>query len=157
MYSFGRPATLLALTFSLCLSTGSEQICADEVKPASPFGQMVTILNPANWKMPKMPTFQGLVPQAEEKARITKKKDSLVDEVGKTASSSWNRTKEALNPQKLNPANFFTASARTPVKTAPVEKKPGFFQSLFSPFSPAVPEDENETMSGWIAQPRPTP
>ena len=154
MYSIGRPATLVTLAFSLILLSGTAQIRADEVTPASPFGQMASKLNPANWKMPKMPNFQGLLPQAEEKARVTKKKDSLVDEVGKTASSSWDRTKEALNPQKLNPANFFTASSRTPGNAAPTEKKPGFFQSLFSPF---VPADENETMSGWIGQPRPTP
>ncbi len=149
MYSIGRPATLVTLAFSLILLSGSAQIHADEATPASPFGQMVSKLNPANWKMPKMPTFQGLMPQAEEKARVTKKKDSLVDEVGKTASSSWNRTKQALNP-----ANFFAASSRTPANTGPAAKKPGFFRSLFSP---SAPTDENETMSGWIGQPRPTP
>jgi hypothetical protein len=151
MYTFGRPATIFALSFSLFLLSGSDRLRADEATPVSPFGQMVNSLNPANWKMP---SFQGLMPQTQEKAKIKKKKDGLVDEVGKTASSSWNRTKEAFNPQKLNPANFFTASAKSPADTTPAPKKPGFFQSLFSP---SVPQDENATMSGFLNQDRPTP
>ena len=151
MFRFSRTTTQMTLLMTLFVLTGTDRISADEAAPATPFGQMVHRLNPANWKMP---SFQGLLPQTQEKARIKKKKESLVDEVGKTASSSWNRTKETFNPQKLNPANFFPAAARTPAKSAPAAKKPGFFQSWFSP---SVPQDEHDTMSGFLKQDRPAP
>jgi hypothetical protein len=146
MNKFGRPASLLALGISLCLLSGSQHLSADETVQPTPFGQMINRLNPANWKMPN---FRSMLPQTEEKARIKKKRESLVDEVGKTASSSWTRTTEALNP-----ARFFTTSAKTPATPNPTAKKPGFFQSLFAP---AVPPDENATVSGFLKQSRPTP
>ena len=123
MYQFGRPLSLLAVSLTLFLLSGNPRSFAVETVQPSPFGQMVSNLNPANWKMPKMPTFQGLMPQNEEKARIKKKKEGLVDEVSKTASSGWTRTKAALNPQKLNPTKFFTASAKSSSPPAPTSKK----------------------------------
>ncbi len=151
MYRLGRTTTPFTILFSVFLLGSAQSSRADEATPATPFGQMVHHLNPVNWKMP---TFGGLLPQQEEKARLTKKKDSLVDEVGKTASNSWSRTKTALNPQRLNPVNFFTASAATPAKSAPQEKKPGFFSSLFAP---SAPEKQTTTTSDFLSQPRPTP
>lgn len=152
MFILGRSVTLLALVFCAFLFFASRQCRADEAIPTTPFGRMVHGLNPANWKMP---TFSGLLPQQEEKARLTKKKDSLVDEVGQTASNSWNRTKTALNPQRLNPVRFFTASAATPATPRAQEPKPGFFSSLFSPSAPS--EKTSTTTSDFLSQPRPTP
>ncbi len=152
MYKLVRCVTLFALLFSSVVFLDPGQCRADEATPTTPFGRMVHGLNPANWKMP---TFSGLLPQQEEKARLTKKKDSLVDEVGQTASNSWNRTKTALNPQRLNPVRFFTASAATPATPTQQEQKPGFFSSLFSPSAP--PEKTSTTTSDFLSQPRPTP
>ena len=146
MWKSSRSTNLFALALAIFLLTGVSVAEADQTAPATPFGRMMNNLNPANWKMPSL---KRMMPQAQEKARIKKKKDGLVSEVGKTASNSWNRTKDALNPQK-----FFTASSRTPAKTAPAPKKPGFFQSLFSP---SIPPDENATMSSFLSQDRPSP
>jgi hypothetical protein len=150
MNKFVRPASLLALGISWCLWSGSQQLCAEETVQPTTIGQFFNSLNPANWKLPN---FRSLLPQTEEKARIKKKRESLVDEVGKTASSSWTRTRDALNP-----ANFFTASAKSPAPSpapsAPSRNKPGFLQSLFAP---PVPPDENETVSGFLKQSRPSP
>lgn len=125
----------------------------------SPIGQMASGLNPANWQMPewKMPNFRKLLPEKEEKARIVKKKDGLFDEVTKSTSNSWRKTKEALNPKKLNPIRFFPASARTPVPSRQeVSKpKPGFFRSLFSPAP--TPENDNDTVTDFLRQSRPSP
>lgn len=145
-------AAALAMVMFADLSKAS----ADEVIAPSPASQFASKLNPANWKMPKfkMPNFKALLPTNDEQARIKKKKDGLFDEVGKTASNSWGKTKEALNPQNLNPAKFFPASARTPsTKEVTEEKKPGFFRSLFSP----PPQDESETVTDFLRQSRPSP
>jgi len=154
MTQLGRPVSLFALSFALFLLLGNSPSFADQVVQPSPFGQMISNLNPANWKMPKMPSFRGLLPKAEEKKKIKKKKDGLVDEVSKTASRSWSRTKRALNPRKLNPANFFTASSRSPSKPASGSKEPGFFRSLFAPYPPVA---TNKTTNGFLSQPRPKP
>lgn len=142
-----------ALALMLCadLSTSSAQETGQ-----SPMGQLASGLNPMNWKMPqwKMPNFREMLPAQEEKARIKKKKDGLVSEVTQTASNSWNRTKAALNPQKLNPVNFFTASARTPSTQPSKPAKPGFFQSLFAP---AEPPKDNSTVTDFLRQSRPSP
>ena len=117
---------------------------------------MAGALNPMNWRMPqwKMPNFRAMLPGQDEKARIKKKKDSLLDEVTKTASNSWSRTKAALNPQKLNPVNFFPASARTPAPSRQPESKPGFFRSLFAP---PPPDNDPATVTDFLRQPRPNP
>lgn len=129
----------------------AEPVSAQETAPSAPFGA----LNPANWRMPemKMPSFKTLMPQAEEKARITKKKDGLFSEVGQTASNSWNRTKQMFNPQKLNPVRFMTASSRTPSESK-TETKPNFFQALFAP---APPPKSTETVTDFLGQDRPNP
>lgn len=144
-------AFTIATIFSINLSTAS----ADTTVEPSPLGQVVNGLNPANWKMPewKMPSLKGLLPNQEEKARITKKKDGLFSEVGKTVSNRWAKTKETFSPDKLNPVNFFQASARTNV--TPAKKEPGFFSSLFSPGQEDVKSDT--TVSDFLGQSRPKP
>ena len=149
-----------ALTMVLCadlsIATAQETATAQKEEPIT-IGQMASGLNPMNWKMPqwKMPNFRGMLPAQEEKARIKKKKDGLLSEVTQTASNSWSRTKDALNPQKLNPANFFTASARTPSTSEKEETKPNFFSSLFTPAE--EPADSNATVTDFLRQSRPSP
>jgi len=154
MYQFGRLVSLIAISLSLLLLSPNPKCFAEETVQQSQFGQMLSNLNPANWKMPKMPNFRNLMPKKQETEMIMKKKDGLVDEVGKTASSSWSRTKSAFNPQKLNPANFLPASAMSPSKPVAEAKKPGFFQSLFAP---ANPKEDTITTNGFLSQPRPKP
>lgn len=146
-------AAALTLFLFADLTTASAQT---EVEP-SPIGQMASGLNPMNWRMPqwKMPNFRQLLPGNDEKARIVKKKDGLFDEVGKTASNSWNKTKNALNPQNLNPVKFLPASARTPAPSPQQESKPGFFRSLFAPAPPA--KDDSATVTDFLSQSRPSP
>ena len=146
--------TLVALTLTMLLALDLSTASADTVVEPSPLGQMASGLNPANWKMPewKMPSFQQMLPSQDEKARITKKKDGLFSEVGKTASNSWKKTKQALNPQKLNPVRFFQASSRTNVAPKPKSTKPGFFSSLFSP---RQEEPQSTTVSDFLQQSRP--
>ncbi len=138
-----------ALTLLLCadLSTATAQT---KTTDPTPIGRMVSGLNPMNWKMPN---FREMLPGQEEKTRIKKKKDGLFDEVTQTASRSWNRTKEVLNPQKLNPVNFFQTSARTP-STQTEKAEPGFFRSLFTP---AEEPDDNATVTDFLRQSRPSP
>ena len=136
-----------SLALSIAISSSSTGIVSAQ-EGAAPMGP----LNPANWKMPsfKMPSFQGLMPGNDEKARIKKKKDGLFQEVTKTATNSWTKTKEVFNPAKLNPTNFFTASSRTPAK----EKSPGFFSSLFSP---APQPRQTGSVTDFLSQDRPNP
>lgn len=141
-------------TLALALLLITPSVVAQEPAQPTPLGQFARSLNPLNWSMPqwKMPNFRSVLPGSEEKARIKKKKDGLFDEVGKTASNSWSKTKAALDPQKLNPVNFFTASSRTPAASSARETKPGFFRSLFSP--PPEPQQDT-TVTGFLRQPRP--
>ena len=99
---------VIGAALTLFLLADFSTAAAQERAEATPTGSMASGLNPLNWEMPqwKMPNFREMLPAPEEKARIKKKKDGLFDEVTQTASRSWNRTKEVLNPQKLNPANF---------------------------------------------------
>lgn len=131
---------VLAILASLTLVlTANANAHADEPAPMGP-------LNPMNWKMPelKMPSFKSILPGAEEKTRIKKKKDGLFSEVTQSATNSWNRTKEVFNPQKLNPTRFFTASSKTQSKNTG-QTKPNFFQSLLSPAQPEVNEPSSVT------------
>lgn len=139
-------AAALALVMLLQTQNASAQ---DPAQPSA-FGQLARNLNPMNWKMPN---FGSLLPGNDEKARIKKKKDGLFDEVGKTASNSWSKTKAALDPQKLNPVNYLPASSRTPSPKKPEQTKPGFFRSLFAPS--AEPERQDGTVTGFLSQPRP--
>jgi hypothetical protein len=141
-------AATVALSFVLSLS--SITTATAQESGAAPMGP----LNPANWKMPsfKMPTFQSLMPGNDEKARIKKKKDGFFQEVTQSASNSWTKTKQVFNPQKLNPVNYFTASAKSPAK--PEADKPGFFSSLFAPHPV---EQESGTVTDFLRQDRPNP
>jgi hypothetical protein len=138
----------LTLLLFVDLSTANAQTKSTD---PTPIGRMVSGLNPMNWKLPN---FREMLPAQEEKARIKKKKDGLFDEVTQTASRSWNRTKAVLNPQKLNPINFFPASARTPSSKQTQKAEPGFFRSLFTP---AEPPADNSTVTDFLRQSRPSP
>ena len=154
MKTTAKRITIVAFAIATILTVDLSTASADTTVEPSPLGKVASGLNPANWKMPewKMPSFNGLLPSQDEKARITKKKDGLFSEVGRTASNSWSKTKEAFNPQKLNPVNFFQASARTNV--TPAERKPGFFSSLFSP---GQEEKSDTTVGDFLSQSRPKP
>jgi hypothetical protein len=142
-------ALMLLLLADLSVAT------ADDVLEPTPMQQFAHGLNPLNWRMPqwKMPDFRQLLPGNDEKTRIKKKKDGLVDEVTKTASNSWQKTKQAT--AKLNPVNFLPASSRTPSSsTSRNEEKPGFFRSLFTP---PPPEPNDTTVTDFLRQSRPGP
>ena len=113
------------------------------------FGDLVSKLNPANWKMPtlRMPKVADVMPGSDEKDRIIQKKDGLLSEVGKTASSSWKKTKDALNPMNVLPA-----SSRSP---AGGEEKPGFFKRLFSPPASAGTESSGSDVNSFLRGQRP--
>ena len=144
--------SLLGLTAALLLAWTLNQTpaSADTVIGPSPMTRLVNGLNPANWKMPD---FRSILPGQEEKTRIKKKKDGLMSEVTTTASNTWTKTKEVFDPQKLNPARMFPASARTPSKREE-STKPGFFRSLFTP---DPPEKDVSTVTDFLRQSRPTP
>ena len=149
--AFAAAVTLFLLA---CPQVGIAQQPAEQ---GPTIGQMAAGLNPMNWRMPqwKMPNFRQMLPGADEKARIKKKKEGLFDEVTKTASNSWMKTKEMLNPQKLNPVRFMPASSRTPSPGNAQESKPGFFRSLWSPAPPV--ERDNATVTDFLRQSRPSP
>jgi hypothetical protein len=152
------PVRYVAITIaslSLVMFTNLGNVSADAPEESSGFGQAASAMNPMNWKMPqlKMPNFKSLLPSKAEQAEVNEKKDGLFDQVGKTASNSWSKTKSALSPKNLNPARFFTASSKSAVKTVPAkEKKPGFWSKLLSPW----PEEEPEqtTVTDFLRQPR---
>jgi hypothetical protein len=112
---------------------------------------MVHNMNPANWTMPqwKMPNFRSILPGQEEKTRVVKKKDGLLSETKAVATNSWNKTKEVMDPQKLNPARLFRpASSTTPSKSSEPEQ-PGFFSRLFTPApEESKPKSPNEFLKG---------
>ena len=146
-----------AAALSLFLMADLPNARAGTVVEPTAMQQIAHGLNPANWRMPqwKMPNFRALLPGNDEKARIKKKKDGLMDEVGATASNSWNKTKRALDPQKLNPVKYLPASSRTPAAKKKEESKPGFFRSLLSPQPPAP--KPSSTVTDFLRQPRPGP
>ena len=142
-------------TLSLVMFTSLDNVRAAEPEESSGFAQAASVMNPLNWKIPqlKMPNFKGLLPSKAEQTEINEKKDGLFDQVGKTASNSWSKTKTALSPKNLNPVRFFTTSSKSAVKTTPVkDKKPGFWGKLLSPW----PEEEPEqtTVTDFLRQPR---
>ncbi|MCG8650909.1 MAG: hypothetical protein MI861_13810 [Pirellulales bacterium] len=148
-----QPVAIILVALSVL--AGPNAALADKPVRSSPVGRMVDTLNPANWKMPsmKMPKFSSILPARDEKARIKKKKDSLMDEVTQTASNSWRKTKETLNPKKLNPVRFFSASAKTP-STKTRDKKPGFLGSLFQPKPQPAAQDQTVTDFLGLAKPK---
>ncbi|MFK8110895.1 MAG: hypothetical protein AB8B91_01760 [Rubripirellula sp.] len=148
---------MLCIAAALILLASDVSVADAQESQPSAIGKMASGLNPANWKMPswKMPSFKALMPGQDEQARITKKKDGLFSEVGKTASNSWTKTKEVFNPKKLNPVNFLTASARTPAAQPQQESKPGFFHSLFNPRGDEPQDDA--TVTDFLSHSRPAP
>jgi hypothetical protein len=143
-----------AVSVALVLFTSLSTATADELIEPSPIAKVAKGLNPVNWKMPqwKVPGLKQLLPGGEEKARIKNKKEGLVYEVSKTASNSWNKTKQAFSPKNLNPIRFFSASAKKPSQQKQ-ESKPGFFRSLFTP-KPKV-ENNSDTVTDFLRQKRP--
>ena len=137
-------------------------------QPAEPSGQATATqsaetpdasptLNPLNWNLPsfktpqwKMPNFGSLLPAPEDKERIIKKKDNLFTDISSTAKSSWQRTKEALDPQKLNPMKMF-ATSDSP-ETSAESERPGFFRSLFAA---PEPEERVANVNDFLGQDRP--
>ena len=136
------------------VGSNADEVTADELIKPSPTARLARGLNPANWQMPKwkMPDVRSIMPGQDEKARIKKKRDGFFDEVGKTASNSWSKTKAAFSPENFSPMRMFPASARTPSKPS-TETKRSFWQSLFSPF-PEEPESSG-TINQWLDQQRP--
>ncbi|MEM8666407.1 MAG: hypothetical protein AAGG48_02755 [Planctomycetota bacterium] len=139
--------------FAMVIGLDVSHSVADELIKPSPAARLARGLNPTNWQMPKwkLPDVRSLLPNNDEKARIKKKKDGFFDEVGKTASNSWNKTKAAFQPENLSPMRMFPASARTPSQTT--ESKRGFWKSLLSPW-PEEPEPSSD-INQWFNQPRP--
>ncbi|TWT68444.1 hypothetical protein Pan14r_06890 [Crateriforma conspicua] len=154
-----RCIAIAALAFGICVNAtvanaqeSSSVFSGDSATaPAPTFGEMASKMNPMNWQMPKfkMPSFSGVMPGQEDKDRIIKKKDSLFSDVGATAKRSWTRTKEVLNPARLNPMNMFAGNASKPVTTE--TKKPGFFGSLFAQ---PEPEEKVATVGEFLSQDR---
>ncbi|QDT08685.1 hypothetical protein [Planctomycetes bacterium K23_9] len=123
---------IVALSLVLAAIATAPAANADEYQPQTPVGRMMQGLNPANWKMPGLTTF---MPAKEDKDRIIKRKDGLVSDVKETATRSWTKTKETLNPMRLLPTSLFGSTA-TPASTTadapagtPIQKA-GFFSSL---------------------------
>lgn len=124
-----------------------------------PIGQAVETLNPLNWNWPTFSPPQLRVPQLlparEEQQRIVEKKNSLWDDVSGTTRRSWQRTKEALSPQKWNPMNWWTPAdpGRPPETRRPAgQESPGFFGSLFRP---SEPEARVANVTDFLGQERP--
>ena len=110
----------LAVLFGISVVSGDSPSVQDPAA-TSPISRVAQGLNPANWKMPQfnVPDFRSLLPGQQDKDRIIKKKDNLIDDVSKTASNSWQKTKTALNPMKLAPSNLFSGSPAEPQQADP--------------------------------------
>ncbi|WP_442505972.1 hypothetical protein SH528x_004791 [Novipirellula sp. SH528] len=136
-------ASMIAIVLAFNISTAKAQSPAsDSVMPT--MGEFVSGLNPMNWKMPN---FKSMLPGQDDTVRIKQKKDGLVSDVTQTASRSWQKTKEVLNPRRLLPAPSAT----------PKDDSPGFFASMFGAKSAAETEtDKVATVSDFLAQPKMT-
>lgn len=133
-------ATLIVVSVALA---SSGPIAAEQPSTTQP--SLASKLNPMNWKMPEF-----LVPNKDQE-RIVERKNTLASDIKTTASQSWQRTKTALNPARLNPMNLFaTADTDQPAK----KKEPGFFSSMFSPSEPE-PEERVATVNQFLNQERP--
>ena len=152
------------VAIALLHGTGGYGVQAHADSPTAatnPISNLAGGLNPMNWKMPsfKMPAFKSLLPGQKEKQRIVNKKDGLVNEVTQTASNSWRKTKEVLNPKRLIPTNMFAGNNNSkPAGTA--DQTPGFFSSLLNGPKQAAPSAEKEeqvaTVSDFLGQPKMT-
>ena len=152
---------LTTRTIALCLAVSlgtiaTSQASADSPVEPTPLSRMAQGLNPANWKMPKfnVPSFKSILPGQDDKQRIVKKKDNLVDDVSKTASNSWQKTKQALNPMNLAPSNLFGGGKPAAEQAEP--QQPGFFSSLFMPASARTPS-KPATANDFLKLSKPTP
>jgi len=138
------------VAIAICLAVPPQAFGQDSSSPGG-MSSVVSKLNPLNWKMPKaklrLPNF--LVPNKDQD-RIVKRKDGLVSDVKKTASSSWQRTKEVFNPARWNPMQLFTAPEPRPSQP----KSPGFFQGLFSPKA-SEPDEQIANVNDFLSQERP--
>ncbi|TWU21023.1 hypothetical protein Pla52o_40550 [Novipirellula galeiformis] len=115
--------------------------------PTPTMGEFFSGLNPMNWKMPN---FKSVLPGQDETARIKEKKDGLVSDVSATASRSWQRTKEVLDPRRLSPSNWLPAQSESPQS-----ESPGFFSSLFGGKAEAEADSERvATVGDFLAQPK---
>jgi len=151
--SFPTPVAVLLAAIIIHFSAHSEAAAQSPTDSGMTIGQMASRLNPANWTMPKlrMPKMPSLLPGQEDRTRIVKKRDNLLTDVSDTAKRSWQRTKETLNPARLNPMNLFAGNSDTPASTN-TPKKPGFFSSLFAP---PEPQERVASVSDWLKQERP--
>ena len=140
--------TAITAVFTLMLVATHSVANADERIKPSPMAKVTQGLNPKNWKLPKwkMPDFSRLIPGGEKKkapAREMKKRGSMLEGVSKTASNSWNKTKQVFDAEKLNPMKYLPASSKGKSKEA--KSKPGFFRSLWGTKeqqpAPATPTD----------------
>lgn len=100
-----------------------------------------------------MPSINQVMPTMEEKKRITKRKNSLVTEVSQTASKSWNKTKEILNPKRLLPSTVFGGTDRTPEQPDKKVRQVGFFESLLRPMPPK--QQTNTSVNDFLKQQKP--
>ena len=134
--------------FAFALSFSVEPVSAQEPGPISKVAEKI---NPANWKLPtfRLPNF--LVPQ-DEQNRIVQRKDGLVQDIKGTAARSWQRTKDTLNPSRLNPMNLFAGASSSSDHGG--QKKPGFFSSLLSPPA-SQPTERVATVNEFLGQSRP--
>ena len=118
--------------------------------------RFVKTLNPVNWKVPgvgfRLPNFMVA---RQDQDRIIERKDGLMSDVRDTASRSWTRTKEVLNPARLNPMNML-AGPQDPAQTAtpPKSESPGFFRSLFAPPA-SEPEERVAGVNDFLGLQRP--
>ena len=118
-------------------------------------GQRMESCELANARMEDAQFSKSCCRKRKKKLELSRKKDGLLEEVTKTTSNSWRKTKEAS--KKLNPIRFFPASARTPVpsRQEASQPKPGFFRSLFSPAP--VAKNDDSTVTDFLSNPRPSP
>lgn len=148
---------LLVIVIALAATIQPNTASAQNAAP-NPISNAASKLNPMNWKMPtfpktrlRLPNF--LVPKTDQE-RIVQRKNGLMDDMKATTAASWKRTKEVLNPARLNPMNLLAGPSKSPSEP----KSPGFFSSLFgAPASPQAsqPEERVATVNQFLSQQRP--
>ncbi|MGB7345399.1 MAG: hypothetical protein WBD20_14380 [Pirellulaceae bacterium] len=144
-------AAVLSLAFVAAL-VATPMATADEYQPVTPVGRMMQGLNPANWKMPTMKTF---LPGQADKDRIIKRKDGLVTDVKDTASRSWTKTKETLNPMRLIPTSLFTPMEQQAAPASEPVQKAGFFSSMFGGGQQAEVQQTSGNVNDFLRQNKP--
>lgn len=160
------PKTCWSLAAALVIAMAAQSAPAQEATfgdqtprfefSKTPVGKAVSTLNPMNWKMPKFkrPAMQQVLPTQVEKQRIKERKNSLVSEVSQTASRSWKKTKQVLNPKRLLPTNLFAAGPEQPQPPQQQEvEQVGFFEQLLRPMTPEP--DQGTTVNDFLKQDRP--